>query len=144
MTIKHADKIIRAVLRALEEKEITVQECIDAIGSLAESEQQQTAPAQPTKTTRKKTLQRYYTNDDHLKIIQCAIALDLNCKKTAEAMGIPPITVRGHLRYAGLEPCVSQADVERVIIWRRKRKMYLDLPAPTISRKAAINYFGDK
>ena len=132
------EEVFLTLLKLVEKQTITAQQFVEMMAAIEVKDCPQ--PAEPTKITRKKTTQRHYTDADHLTIVQVAKLCNLNCKEAGRRLNIPPITVKGHIRYAGLIGCASLEEIERVKAWRRNHKMYLDLPEPVLATK--VNLFG--
>jgi hypothetical protein len=110
------------------------------IAAIIDFEETTVTPEKVEKQSRNKTVQRYYSNEDHLLIIKTVYHHGKNYKAAASALGLPPISVKGHMKYAGMAPCTTQADVERVKTWRKKRGLYQNLPDPIVETTPA--YFG--
>lgn len=91
-------------------------------------------PTGPKIRKRHKVAQRSYSNADHLKIIDTYLTNHRDVKRTATICGMNVTSVRNHIQYAGLVPVPSEAQAERVLIWRRNRKMYAHLGLPVVSR----------
>ena len=118
----------KMVLELLAKGRLSVEESAALLGFATE----QDLPTQPKRRAKKH--QRYFTKADHVRIIETFLQCGSQITETAKKLELSVQTVRNHLQYAGYATCPSQDAVNRVITWRKHRKMYLTLPTPVVNK----------
>lgn len=123
----------KALLELVANGRLTVHDALTLMGDETPTERIGISPA-PSKKRRPNKTQTIYTLEDHFAIVNAYIEADGNRAEVAYKLDISPQTVLNHAQYAGLADCTNQDQANRVVTWRRNRKMYLELGAPTVRR----------
>lgn len=94
-------------------------------------------PSEPShpRPRRRYPNRKKFTNQDHYKIVQTFLKNDKRLNVTVDELGFDKATIQNHLKYAGITPCFCEGDAKRVMTWRRRRGLYLDLGTPKIESR---------
>ena len=126
----------KLALQLLRDRRITVDEALALLGH--QPAPTETPQPRPTRIRRNKKTQRHYTNEDHQRIVETYLGNGGDAAETARVLGMTRTSLNNHLKYAGLVPCASTAEVERVVVWRTRRGLYTHLGRPEIGQRSAF------
>jgi len=117
----------RFALELLRDRRISVEEALTLLGHQTNGATPASSQPQRPRRRRRVDATRRFTIEDHYRMVETYLKNGRKLTVTADELGIKAATIQNHLQYAGVHDCFTQDDVNRVMNWRRRRGLYLDL-----------------